>query len=243
MATYIVGDIHGCFREWIRFKSKIEKQDGTAEFVLVGDILDKGPNSYEMLKWAMERIQTGSKYQMVIGNHETEKLEWLRQVLKNPERKEWKNPEISRKMLSRDGYEFFRICCEKNLDFRKLTEIKNWLESLPFYIEKEVTGLQKKKKVIITHHRLLSERREKCIQNISQKDEQELTIIHGHLPTTLEPCKSEGAVSGKIWIQDKDINVDCGLVYGVSKAKGLFGDLAALRLEDFKEFYYYDHKI
>ena len=35
MATYVVGDIHGCFREWISLKSKIEALDQRAEFILV----------------------------------------------------------------------------------------------------------------------------------------------------------------------------------------------------------------
>ncbi len=241
MSTYVVGDIHGCFREWMRFKSKIERQDASAEYILVGDILDKGTNSFEMLEWAMERISFGSKFQMVIGNHEAEKLEWLKYVLNNSENEEWKNQNIARRMLSTDGYEFYKNCCEKKLNRQRLTEIMHWLESLPGYIEKEVDSSKGRQKFIITHYKFQWE--EGIINNgkLQSKEKQEYFIVHGHLPTSLEPCKSTGAIPGKIWIQKQDINVDCGLVYGVSKLKGLFGDLAALRLEDFKEFYYYDH--
>lgn len=253
MSTYVVGDIHGCFREWIRFKTKIERQDTNAEYILVGDILDKGPNSFEMLQWAMERIYSGSKVQMVIGNHEAEKLDWLRYVLSNSEGEGWKDSKIARKMLSADGYGFYQICCEKRLNWKQLTEIRNWLEQLPVLIEKRVNTFEGIRKYIITHdsHSVLSicldtSRKEnlslhtKCSSDKLGK-KQDYIVVHGHVPTALEPYKSMGAVPGKIWIQGQDINVDCGFVYGVSKAKGLYGDLAALRLEDLQEFYYYNH--
>lgn len=253
MATYVVGDIHGCFREWIQFKSKIERQDANAEFILVGDILDKGPHSFEMLHWAMERIRTGSKFQMVIGNHEVEKLEWLRYVLGNFEKEEWKNSDIARKMLSSDGFEFYRICYEKNLKRQQLANIMDWLEALPIYIEKKVNTSEGVQNYIITHNKL------PVCENVNvnynyqfehdtfsddmQQMRHDYIVIHGHIPTSIKPCKSAGAVPGKICIQEGDINVDCGLVYGVSKTKGLYGDLAAIRLEDLQEFYYYNHTL
>ena len=232
MATYIVGDIHGCFREWIRFKSKMESLDTEAEFILVGDILDKGPNSYEMLQWARERITVNGKYQMVLGNHEEEKIKWLQQVLQNPEEKRWQEKEMAGKWLSADGMEFFRICQKKNWGEQQLKELLVWFCMLPTVIEKDVG----KKKFLIAHSKEQLKENEKI-----QKTD--WIFVHGHKPTTLEPCKSMGAVPGKVWIQEKDINVDCGLVYGVAKEKGLYGDLAAYCLEDGEQFYYYNHKM
>lgn len=229
MATYVVGDIHGCFREWIGLKSKIERQDTEAEFILVGDILDKGPHSMEMLKWAMEKIVPGSKYQMVLGNHEAEKLEWLKYVLNNPEEELWKKQSIAWKMLSQDGCEFYKICCEKNLQLNDMIEILNWLESIPSTIYKEIQTINGNQKYIIVHHKL--------------QQANSAIVIHGHTPTTLEPCKSSGANPGKIWRQEQTINVDCGLVYGVYPKQGLYGNLAAIRLEDLQEFYYYNHAL
>ena len=234
MATYIVGDIHGCFREWIRFKSKIENLDKEAEFILTGDILDKGSNSYEMLQWARERITVNGKYQMVIGNHEEEKIKWLQHVLKNPEEKKWQDVEIARKYLNDDGMELFHNCKKKIWDEQQLEELYCWLCMLPVVIEKEVD----EKKFLVAHSK--EQLGEKEIKKLQQTDR---IFVHGHKPTTLEPCKSMGAIPGKIWIQDNDIDVDCGLVYGIAKEKGLYGDLAAFRLEDSKEFYYYNHMI
>ena len=39
MATYVVGDIHGCYDEWIALKDRIEGRDKQAKFILVGDIM------------------------------------------------------------------------------------------------------------------------------------------------------------------------------------------------------------
>lgn len=229
MATYVVGDIHGCFREWIGLKSKIERTDENAEFILVGDILDKGPHSLEMLKWAMEKIVPGSKYQMVLGNHETEKINWLKYVLKHQDKEAWNNRDIARNMLSADGYEFYKVCCAKNFTGDDWNSILMWLESLPFSIHKEIENEYRKVPYIILHN---------------PQDSNGITetlIIHGHIPTTLDKCKNEGAIPGKIWIQGNRINIDCGLVYGVSKKQGLYGDLAAICLEDLQEIYYYNH--
>lgn len=239
MTTYIVGDIHGCFREWIRFKSKIESLDTEAEFILVGDILDKGANSFEMLQWAREKIYPGSRYQMVLGNHEEEKIRWLQQVLLCPKKELWKDREVAGKWLSSDGMEFFRSCLEKHWGEVQLRELYQWLAMLPIFMEKEADTLGEKRKYVIAHSR---QQLENAGIEILQQ-EPDCILVHGHQPTTLEPCKSKGAIPGKIWIREKDINVDCGLVYGVAKEKGLYGDLAALRLQDCQEFYYYNHKI
>ena len=70
MGTYVVGDIHGCFGSWIKLKNKIEKQDSVARFILIGDIVDRGPEVCKMITWARKHITTDGKYQMILGNHE-----------------------------------------------------------------------------------------------------------------------------------------------------------------------------
>ncbi|WP_155885994.1 metallophosphoesterase [Lachnospira multipara] len=50
MGHYVVGDIHGCFDEWITLKNNIEKIDEEACFILLGDIIDRGNKSFANLK-------------------------------------------------------------------------------------------------------------------------------------------------------------------------------------------------
>ena len=234
MATYVVGDIHACFREWIQFKSKIERRDENAEFILVGDILDQGPHSIEMLKWAMEKIVPGSKYRMVLGNHETEKIDWLKFVLNHQDKELWRDEIIARNMLSADGYEFYKLCCRKNLTWESINNILIWLETLPFFIEKEIVTSSGSIRYLILHN---PKNLEKVTNSLAT------LIVHGHIPTALNKYKYTDIVPGKIWIRENMINVDCGLVYGISKKQGLYGDLAAIRLEDLQEFYYYNHNV
>ena len=47
MGTYVVGDLHGCFDEWIAFKESIEEFDSGAVFFLLGDIIDRGTQENE----------------------------------------------------------------------------------------------------------------------------------------------------------------------------------------------------
>ena len=61
MATYGVGDIHGCYSKWIKLKEKIEAQDKDARFILVGDILDRGSETVQMLLWCLENITPNSE--------------------------------------------------------------------------------------------------------------------------------------------------------------------------------------
>ena len=82
MGTYVVGDLHGCYSEWMQLKDRIEAQDKDARFILVGDIIDRGKETYQLVIWAMENITPNGKYQMVMGNHEKEKVDWIAENMK-----------------------------------------------------------------------------------------------------------------------------------------------------------------
>ncbi len=61
----VVGDIHGCFDEFLRLLAKCGYQDGN--FVIsVGDLVDRGPKSREVLEWF---LNTPNAY-VVQGNHD-----------------------------------------------------------------------------------------------------------------------------------------------------------------------------
>lgn len=83
MGTYVVGDIHGCYDQFITLKNRIESQDVEAHFILVGDIIDRGPKVMDMLHWAMDNCnKPEGKYELLLGNHEYEKLYLLRENLR-----------------------------------------------------------------------------------------------------------------------------------------------------------------
>lgn len=68
---YVMGDIHGCYSEFLSMLKKIDYNKGSDVLILIGDYIDRGLNSYEILKW----IEGNIKYRHVImlqGNHEAE---------------------------------------------------------------------------------------------------------------------------------------------------------------------------
>lgn len=67
MATWIVGDIQGCFDTFEAWLERANFQDGTDELWLVGDLVNRGPKNLAVLRWVYERRQ---RIRVVLGNHD-----------------------------------------------------------------------------------------------------------------------------------------------------------------------------
>ncbi len=74
MSTYVMGEIHGCYREFKQMMKQIEFSDSDRMF-LVGDSIDRGPNSFEMLKW-LENCPKNVR--SVKGNHDVDFAEYVK---------------------------------------------------------------------------------------------------------------------------------------------------------------------
>lgn len=68
MSTYVISDIHGCYSEFLSMLKKIRFSESD-RLILAGDSIDRGRQSYEMLKW-ME--QHPPNVLLLRGNHEEE---------------------------------------------------------------------------------------------------------------------------------------------------------------------------
>ena len=66
----VVGDVHGCFDELQLLLAKVEYRAGTDAVVLVGDLVNKGPKSAEVVRWARAHATA-----TVRGNHDDALLE------------------------------------------------------------------------------------------------------------------------------------------------------------------------
>lgn len=73
MSIYIMSDIHGCYDDLLRMLDKIGFSDAD-RMILAGDYIDRGTQSYEMLKW-IERCP--SNIRLVRGNHEQEFADYV----------------------------------------------------------------------------------------------------------------------------------------------------------------------
>ena len=249
MGTYVVGDIHGCYDEWIKLKNRIESQDSEARFVLIGDIVDRGPKVLEMLHWAMENITDGGKYQMILGNHEDMLIEWGKHYLRDSNRT--------------SEYGFDVLVKNAGYSNEKIKEIIVFFEQLPVAMDLNIeTGKARGKQHYIIVHAAIDrwmlnkdesvckrklrfskqwdivrymnvKRNRKCVLWDRYEGDYSLlrrsVVIHGHTPTLPK---------GKANFHYCNINIDCGCVFKRYKNH----NLCALRLEDLEEFYLYDLK-
>ncbi len=66
MSTYVIGDIHGCYQTLETLLSQI-RPTSSDRFWLVGDLVNGGPDSAQVLCWARD---LGEQVVSVLGNHD-----------------------------------------------------------------------------------------------------------------------------------------------------------------------------
>jgi bis(5'-nucleosyl)-tetraphosphatase (symmetrical) len=66
MATYVIGDLQGCYAQLMGLLDKIKLSDSDALW-FVGDLVNRGPQSLEVLRFL--KNFTGTRY-CVLGNHD-----------------------------------------------------------------------------------------------------------------------------------------------------------------------------
>lgn len=67
MATYAIGDLQGCFTAFQRLIDLIKFDSAQDKLWLVGDIVNRGPDSLSLLRYVK---QAGDTMIMVLGNHD-----------------------------------------------------------------------------------------------------------------------------------------------------------------------------
>jgi bis(5'-nucleosyl)-tetraphosphatase (symmetrical) len=73
--TFVVGDIHGCLNDLYNLLEYARFREGQDRLVLVGDLVDRGPDSAGVLRFARKLRAT-----VVLGNHEEKHLRYWRHV-------------------------------------------------------------------------------------------------------------------------------------------------------------------
>ena len=72
MARYCIPDTHGCLNTVLTLINKLDKGDDT--FYFLGDYIDRGPKSKELLDYLMEKtLSEPNRFYCIRGNHD----EWL----------------------------------------------------------------------------------------------------------------------------------------------------------------------
>jgi bis(5'-nucleosyl)-tetraphosphatase (symmetrical) len=97
MATWVIGDVHGCWRTLEKLLKRIDWRPGRDDVWMVGDLVNRGPSSLEVLRWAWANRDC---IEVVLGNHDlhllsraagvraAKKGDTLDEILEAPDREE-----------------------------------------------------------------------------------------------------------------------------------------------------------
>lgn len=70
-ATYVIGDVHGCFETLLALWSRLGFDRARDRLWLVGDLVNRGPHSLEVLRWVRDLDdRLGERLRVVLGNHD-----------------------------------------------------------------------------------------------------------------------------------------------------------------------------
>lgn len=67
MATYVIGDVQGCYLTLMNLLKKISFDKSLDRIIFLGDLINRGPRSLETLRLVMDH---DASMQMILGNHE-----------------------------------------------------------------------------------------------------------------------------------------------------------------------------
>lgn len=256
MSTYVISDIHGCFDEFQKMLEKVEFGDDD-NLIIAGDIVDRGPQSYEMLRYLEDHPENVS---FTLGNHDDEFAYYCRvfaNCMKEKESREKIMEYVNRRYVSLVNLDRYGTLKElirdhecDSEDFQKWSDL---IKEIPYYKELTIND----KDFIVVHAGYLDPKNKntkKILRKYNYSDIQtyniwarddvleidgvmDKTVVFGHTPTIASTSYYTG---GTVFVKDMEktntryINIDCGYVY---KERFPAANMAMIRLEDEEVFY------
>ncbi len=230
---YVMSDLHGQYHKYWEMLEKIKfcEED---ELYIIGDVIDRGPNSIQILQDMMSRANVFP----ILGNHELMALNVLKKLMveiTDENADNYLNEEIMQAYIdwTLNGgnatlKQFMTLPQEEKLD------ILNYLEEFTPY---EVIDMIDKTYLLV-HAGFKHFSKERKISDYSLYeltferpdyerqyfDDDNVYIVCGHTPTPLISGKAE------IYHSHNNICIDCGATFNSGK-------LACLCLDTMEEFY------
>ncbi len=131
MRTFAVGDIHGQFSTLTKLLAKLPINLKEDELVFLGDLVDRGPNSRQVLEFVMQLQQDYSKVTVLKGNHEEMMIKSCHEA-----------EDFSYWMAMGGDATYLNYCTKPNMTWMLFaehlpSETYLYLENLPFSYENE----------------------------------------------------------------------------------------------------------
>ena len=206
MKTFVISDIHGCYNEFSQLLDMLAGDYTKDRLIILGDYIDRGPQSYEVLKKVIALQQAYGSQQIILlkGNHEQMAIDYYKKC------SNW---------LNNGAHETLKSFAKNNEDLRNYID---FFRSLPTKFQDE--------NFIYVHAGLrpgkdLSEQSETDLLWIREEfylssKVFEKTVVFGHTPTFY----TEGHYNPII--KSDRISIDTACVYG--------GCLSAIEIIDGK---------
>lgn len=217
MKRYAVSDIHGCSITFRHMTEKLLKLQPGDKFYILGDHIDRGPGSKDVIDHIFELKQGGVNVHALKGNHEDMFLKALEQPAISLDH--WLDNGGKATLKSFDLYSYESMSTLSRYSFDQ--KYMDFFNDLEYYIETEDYYLVHAGFNFASPDPLADRYSMLWVRN-SEVDEKFLgkrKLIHGHTPRTL--LRIEESLTTKV------IDIDGGCVYKGSPT----GHLVALDLD------------
>jgi serine/threonine protein phosphatase 1 len=202
MRLFTMGDIHGCFHT-LRSLIDCIRPDSDDTIVFLGDYIDRGPDSKQVLDYIICLKNQGLKVITLKGNHEDL---MMKSFLGKNEMLSW--------MYNGGKYTL------ESFGVSSLVEIDpfyiNFIENMPYYYVLDTiyfvhAGFNEQQGFQFTDKKAMLWIRKDHYQSDFFKEKK---ILHGHTPQRLETLKQH------LTNQPNVINIDTGCVYNMENGYG-----------------------
>jgi serine/threonine protein phosphatase 1 len=212
-----IGDIHGCIKtlqKLIGSQIKAEKED---HIYLVGDMIDRGPKSCEVLDYIMNLKDSGYNIFPLRGNHEDMFIKAFSDV---------KNHLLWLRNGAKETLSSFNIPERMHNSFKAMDLIPDkyphFLSGLPYYYDLKDyiivhAGLNITSRDIFSDTDAMLWSRELKGMNFLGEH---ICVVHGHTPTPIVSLKHSLTRKGT-----RNLNIDGGCVYNELPGYGILAGL------------------
>lgn len=202
---YIIGDVHGCYKTLLALIEQFPNKQNS-KIAFVGDIIDKGRNSCEVVEFIMN-----NKYDCVLGNHEQLFLEYAP-----------KKDEFGKDFSMENIPYYFEECGGKATveSYKNSKEIYckhyDYIQNLPIYLEYQDYKTADDRYLVVSHSAVA---KTWCLRNSTEQyqvddfinmalwnrwkqyDNYDIFNVYGH------------TVRSDFKMTEFDCNIDLGCVY------------------------------